>query len=182
MKKIYIVRDTASEYYFADKKSALRFKEMSNSRTLKEQTLYETFDDYKGSQKKKKKELLFAIKETKEQIDIFKSGYLEIRPEKAKTEFRTYIVYSKDIETILKDKKLPELVYYYEAPSFETVKSDFTTKEFEKQYLDTYTAACKKALMKYEGLKARLKDYKAELKQLRNEKPNKSANENADVQ
>ena len=38
------------------------------------------------------------------------------------------------------------------------------------------------AAMKYEELKTKLKDYKAELKQLRNEKANKSASENADIQ
>ena len=185
MKKIYRVEDTTCNYYFTDKISAIKFKNMYAHRILREETLYEGFDDYKNSQNNFKEELLNAIRDIKLFIDKFKSGYLYIYPETS-IMGRTYFFFSKDIETILKGKKLPELVYYYDYTSAnfnqESEQEDFTTKEFEEQYLDAYTTACKKALMKYEGLKARLKDYKAELKQLHNEKPNKSASENADIQ
>ena len=176
MKKVYIVYGDG-EYYFFDKESAYKFKDMQEGMRIGESVVYENLEDYKNYIKETYQKMLqSAIKKTEQYLDEFKSGYLQIWQEK-------YYIYSKDIEYVLKNKQLPKEVFYNErwgrTEISVTVKQ---TKEFKAQYLDKFISLCKEELMNYKKLKNDLENYKAELEQLQNKSTKNSTNESTDVQ
>lgn len=185
MKKIYMVYGCGGNHYFEDKESAIKLLKMDKDYMIEAINMYENFEDFKNIHKDSYPEaLLNAIKQTKERLEEYQSGNLRIY-EKS----RNYFVHSKSIETILKDKKLPNNdVYYFDKEMYycseddrEYVEEVEITKDLEEKYLDVFVTACKKALMRYEELKQDLKNYKAEYKNLRKNKNVNAVSEDEDI-
>lgn len=182
MKIIYVVKEGgvwegAIVAYFTDKQEASKFAELNENYYIQPTKVYENYKELKEDKSQKnwlEFTLEMAIENLSEDLKRYKEGNTHIH---AKVDSVTYVIFSRDIGTVLNNHKLPKVIYI----DNEDFDWYYPNKKFTEKYLPKFEEACKNSINEYKHKKELLLKLKNDYKEITNKKNNKISPKNDDV-